>query len=131
MEIMSEKKENELIKLEVSKEEQEIIENENQNQEKADKLKKIHKTKKVFLVEVEDEDTGEWLSAWFKKPSLKQFSMFTSIAQKDKIQALQSLMKNIFIDGNEEIINDDDYFLSAMTQIEEIVNVSASRIKKY
>lgn len=128
---MSEKKENELIKLEVSKEEQEIIENENQNQEKADKLKKIHKTKKVFLVEVEDEDTGEWLSAWFKKPSLKQFSMFTSIAQKDKIQALQSLMKNIFIDGNEEIINDDDYFLSAMTQIEEIVNVSASRIKKY
>lgn len=128
---MAEEKEFEVVDIHVSEEEKEIIEQENKNQIKAEKLKKAHKSRKVFLVEVEDEDTGEWLEAWFKKPTLQQFSMFTTIAQKDKIQALQTLMKNIFIDGNEEIINDDDYFLSAMTQIEEIVNVSASRIKKY
>lgn len=128
---MEKGKEISLVDVEISEEEKKLVEQEQKNQEKAEKLKSIHKTRKVFLIEVDDEDSGEWLSAWFKKPTLKQFSMFTTIAQKDKIQALQTLMKNIFIEGNEEIINDDDYFLSAMTQIEEIVNVSASRIKKY
>ena len=128
---MEKGKEISLVDVEISEEEKKLVEQEQKNQEKAEKLKSIHKKRKVFLIEVDDEDSGEWLSAWFKKPTLKQFSMFTTIAQKDKIQALQTLMKNIFIEGNEEIINDDDYFLSAMTQIEEIVNVSASRIKKY
>jgi DNA mismatch repair ATPase MutS len=97
----------------------------------AEKLKKLHSTKRVFCIEVEDEDTGEWKEAWFRKPKLKEFSMFTTIAQKDKIQALQTLMRNIFIDGDKNVIDDDDYFLSAMSQVEEIVNVQASKIKKF
>lgn len=116
-----------LEEIELSKEDLEL----EQLREKAEKLKTQHKTKKVFLISVEDEDTGEWKSAFFRKPKLKEFSMFTTLAQKDKIQALQTLMKNIYLEGDNDLISDDDLFLAAMTQIEEIVNVQASKIKKF
>ena len=99
--------------------------------EAAEKVKKKFNVKKVFLIGVQDEDTGEWLEGYFRKPNLKEFSMFTTVAQKDKIQALQVLMTNVFLQGDKRLIEEDDYFLSAMSQIEEIVNVQASRIKKF
>lgn len=99
--------------------------------ETAERLKKTYNLKKIYLIQVEDEDTGEWYEAYFRKPNLKEFSMFTTIAQKgDRIQALQTLMKNIFVDGNKLVIEEDDLFLAAMSQIEDILSVQASKIKK-
>jgi len=100
-------------------------------QKKADGLKAKHNTKKVFLVEVEDEDSGDWISAWIRKPNLKEFSMFTKLAQKDNLSALKVLMTNIFLEGDRNIYEDDECFLAAISQVQEIINVQASRIKKF
>lgn len=130
---MSKEKELEELELngEVSKEESEEIQREEEIAKKAEVLKKKHSTKKIFFIEVEDEDTGEWVGGYLRKPNLKEYSLFASIAPKDKISALKTLMTNIFLDGDERLLSDDDYFLSAMGQLEDIVNVQASRIKKY
>jgi len=120
------------IELKVSTEEEALVKEEETRQAVAEKLKTKHKTRKVFFIEVESEEVeGEWLSAYFRKPNLKEYSYFTTLAQKDKIMALQDLMRKIFLEGDKDILEDDDYFLAAMTQIEEIINVQASRIKKY
>ena len=121
------------IKLKVSKEEKEMLAKEEEILARCEKVKKREGLKKVFYIEVQDEDNEEeWIGAIFRKPKLKEFSYFTTLAQKgDKVFALQDLMKKIFVEGDSRIIEDDDYFLSAMTQVEEIINVQASRIKKY
>ena len=98
---------------------------------KADGIKKKWNTKKVFLIEVEDEDTGEWIGAWIRKPNLKEFSMFTKLAEKDNLLALKTLITNIFLEGDKKIYEDDEYFLGAIAQVQDIVSVQASRIKKF
>jgi hypothetical protein len=100
----------------------------------AEKIKKKYKIKKTFLIEVEDEDSEDedaWVKAWIRKPTLKEFSAFSKIAQNDNIGGLKVLLTNIFLEGDKRILEDDEFFLSAMTQLEAIINVQASRIKKF
>ena len=100
--------------------------------EQADAIKKKYNIKKVFQLEVQDEDgDGEWAKAYVRKPNLKEFSAFAKISQDDNIKALKVLLVNIFLEGDKRIIEDDDFFLSAMPQLNEIVSVQASRIKKF
>tara|TARA_R110002020_G_scaffold171353_4_gene361354 strand:- start:809 stop:1183 length:375 start_codon:yes stop_codon:yes gene_type:complete len=120
------------IDLKETAEEKEIVKAEEDKLALAEKLKLKHQTRAIFFIEVESEDEPDkWLGAYFRKPNLKEYSYFTSLVEKNKIQALQDLMGKIFLEGDREILDDDDYFLSAMSQIESIVSVQASRIKKY
>jgi len=100
-------------------------------QSDAERLKKTYSLKKVFYISTEDEDSGEEIGAFFRKPSLKEFSQFSSISQKDSIAGIQNLMNNVFLEGNKLVIEDDDYFLACMQQIESIVQVQASTVKKF
>lgn len=130
---MTKKKEEKQEEIEITQTPEQIEEVEQMDADlkKAEILKKNYKTKRVFLIEVEDEDTGEWIGGWIRKPNLKEFSMFTKLAQKDNLSALQTLMTNIFLEGDRRIYEDDDYFLGSIAQIQDIVNVQASRIKKF
>ena len=85
----------------------------------------------MFFIEIEDEFTGDWVGAWIRKPNLKEFSMFTKLAEKDNLAALKILMENVFLEGNKDVYEDDDNFMGAIAQVQEIVNVQASRIKKF
>ena len=88
--------------------------------------------KRIFHIEVEDEENdGEWVGAYFSKPTLKLFSQFSKNQAKDRINALKVLLVNLFLEGDRRLLDDDDYFLAAMGQIEAIVHVQSSRIKKY
>ena len=98
---------------------------------KADRVKEKHKVKKVFFIEVEDEDTGEWIGAWLRKPKLMEFSMFTKMSEKDNLQALKTLITSIFLEGDRRIYEDDDFFMGAISQVQDIVNVQRSKIKKF
>jgi hypothetical protein len=88
--------------------------------------------KKVYYIEVQDEDDEDnWVGAYFGKPTLKLFSQFSKNSPKDRINALKVLLVNLFLEGDRRLIEDDDYFLSAMSQIEGVVNVQQARIKKF
>jgi len=100
----------------------------------AEKIKKKYKIKKTFLIEVEDEDSEDedaWVKAWIRKPTLKEYSAFSKISQNDNIGGLKVLLTNIFLEGDKRILEEDDFFLSAMTQLEQIISVQTSRIKKF
>jgi hypothetical protein len=119
--------------IEVSVEEQKLVAAEEAIIAEAEGIKAKYKLKKVFRIEVENEETGEFdIIAYLRKPNLKEFTAFTTIAEKgDKISALKMLLTNVFVEGNKLVLSDDDYFLAALSQIEEIINVQASRIKKF
>ena len=120
------------IDLKETVEEKEVLKAEEERLGITQKLKLKHKSRAIFFIEVEsEEEQGKWLGAYFRKPTLKEYSYFTTLVEKNKIQALQDLMGKIFCEGDKEILEDDDYFLSAMSQIEGIVSIQASRIKKY
>ena len=77
-----------------------------------------------------DED-GQWIDGWVRKPDLSDFSMFTKLAETDKINALKSILNTVWLEGDRKILEDDDCMMSAMLQIEPIMNVFASKIKKF
>ena len=128
----------EVVDIAVTEEEQVVIDALVAEEEAASRIKKKYASdssknvKKVFHIEVQDEDDDDkWVGAWFSKPTLKLFSQFSKNAQKDRINALKVLLVNLFLEGDRLLLDDDDYFLAAMGQIEEIVNVQQSRIKKF
>ena len=99
--------------------------------EEAETVKAFFKVKSVFKVEVEGDEEGEWIHGWLKKPNIQDFSMFTKLAESDRINALQTTFKSLWLRGDERIINDDDYLLAAMIQIDEVMSIKASRVAKH
>lgn len=101
---------------------------------KAEELKAKHKLRKIFVVVVEGEegDDKPLYIAYLRRPSLAHFSQYMSFVQKDLVQANKMLAANVFLDGDRELIDDDDLFLyGAMTQLNTLIESrNADMIKK-
>jgi len=129
-------------KKEILSEEELEAKEEKELKDKAIKIARKHglkSIKKVFMLSVFDEDfegengeeDGQWIDGWVRKPDLSDFSMFTKLAETDKINALKSILNTVWLEGDRKILEDDDCMMSAMLQIEPIMNVFASKIKKF
>lgn len=101
---------------------------------KALALKEQHKLKKVFIVIVEGEegDDKPLYIAYMRRPGLIHFSQYMNFVQKDIVQANKMLATNIFLDGDKELIDDEDLFLyGSMTQLNSIIESrNADLVKK-
>lgn len=101
---------------------------------KAEELKAKHKLRKVFVVVVEGEegDDKPLYIAYLRRPSLAHFSQYMSFVQKDLVQANKVLAANVFLDGDRELIDDDDLFLyGAMSQLNALIESrNSDMIKK-
>lgn len=93
--------------------------------EKIQELKARHKVKKVFVIVVEgDEDDEKPLYiGYFSRPNLMQFSVYMNFVQKDLVQANKQLASNIFLDGDRELVDNDDLFLyGTMQQLSHVID---------
>lgn len=93
--------------------------------EKIQELKMRHKVKKVFVIVVEgDEDDEKPLYiGYFSRPNLMQFSVYMNFVQKDLVQANKQLASNIFLDGDRELVDNDDLFLyGTMQQLSHVID---------
>lgn len=81
--------------------------------EKINSLKKEKGIKRIFAIVVEgdDEDSKPMFVGYFRNPSIMHFSAYMSFVTKDAVQAALTLAKSTFIDGDRELIDDDDVFL--------------------
>ena len=92
--------------------------------EKKANLQKLHK-RRVFVVAVKgwDSDEKPLYIAYLVQPNLMQFSQYMSFIQKDVVQANQMLARNVFVDGDKELIDNEDLFLyGLMPQLSKIVD---------
>ena len=62
---------------------------------------------------------------------MMHFSQYMSFVQKDPVQANFMLAKNVFLDGDRELIDDEDMFLyGTMQQLGSIIDSRNSDIVK-
>lgn len=80
----------------------------------------------VYLITVEDK------AAVFRKPSRQDISFATAASSqgKDAIAFTESIMRNTFLDGDRELLDNDDYFMAAMTVVDEMVETKQAELKK-
>ena len=91
--------------------------------EKITELKKKHG--ELWLISFQD---GKEVVV--KKPSRQILKLAMSKGQTDPLGFAEVILQNCIVAGDEEIAKDDDYFLSAAGQLEEVMAVKDSEIKK-
>ena len=86
--------------------------------------KKKHGT--VYEVKVDDK------KAVLRKPTRQDLSYATagSSQAKDGMKFAELLMKQCWLDGDREILEDDGYFLSTLPVLESITELKQAEIKK-
>ena len=100
------------------KEETAMVENEtidvsNLSEEQQNEIKAKNNIKRVFAIVVEgdDEDDKPMYVGYFRNPNIMHFSAYMSFVTKDAVQAALNLAKSTFVEGDRELIDDDDIFL--------------------
>lgn len=94
-------------------------------QERIEELKRKHGD--IYLIEVHDED--KTYSGIVRKANRKDLS-FVSMIKDDPIKMMETLMRNVWIEGDEELMDRDDLFLSVMPKLEELLKTKEAEIKK-
>lgn len=101
---------------------------------KSAELKTKHNVKKVFVIIVEgDTESGEkpYYIGYLRRPNMMQFSQYMNFVQKDLVQANQMLAQNIFLDGDKELIDDEELFLyGTMQQLNHVIDARNSDLVK-
>lgn len=101
---------------------------------KTAELKTRFNVKKVFVIIVEgDTEVGEkpYYIAYMRRPNMMQFSQYMTFVQKDLVQANKMLAQNIFLDGDKELVDDEELFLyGTMTQLNHVIDSRNSDIVK-
>lgn len=76
----------------------------------------------IFLITVEDKN------CILRKPKRKDYSYVSAI--KDPIKITEMMVKQLWVEGDEELRDNDDYFLALMPRMEEVMKVKDSEVKK-
>lgn len=74
------------------------------------------------------EITVEGKSCILRKPNRKDLSYVSVV--KDPIQMSETLMRQLWVDGDKEILEDDQLFLAAVPKMEEVMRIKEAEIKK-
>lgn len=90
------------------------------------------KLKKVFPIMVlgnEEEGEKPYYVAYFKRPNVPAFSKFMSLSQKDMVGALRELAKDCYVDGDRELVKDDDLFTGGlMPHLQQIMETRQGKL---
>jgi len=89
---------------------------------KVEQWKKEHG--EVFQLTVEDK------VGFLKAPDRNVLSLAYTVAGKDKIKLAETILENCWLDGDTEIKDNDTFFLSAVSQIDAIVELKDAELKK-
>ena len=83
----------------------------------------------IYALDIEDED-GNSYSAIVKSPDRKTLGAAGAIAAKDPIKFNEVVLNNAWLEGDEEIKNDDQLFLAASEQLGKIVSTAQGKLRK-
>ncbi len=78
----------------------------------------------VFQITVEDK------CCYVKKPSRKALGFASMAAKENPLKFNEVILNESWLDGDEEIREDDYLFLSASTKLADIIQIKEAEIKK-
>lgn len=73
--------------------------------------------------------TVEGKSCVLRRPTRRDLS-YVSTIKEDKIQVLETLLNQLWVDGDKEIKEDDQLFFAVAQKMETILEVKEAEIKK-
>ena len=76
----------------------------------------------IFELSVEDK------SCIVRRPNRKDLSYVSVV--KNPIQMSETLLKQLWVDGDKEILEDDSLVLAVIPKMEEVIKIKESAIKK-
>jgi len=88
----------------------------------------------IAIQEEYDSEIAEYIAAnsrtaYFRKPSRVELASAAAI-KNDPMGIAEGLLRDSFLGGDEELLNDDDYFQGALDQFQELMQVRRGEIKK-
>lgn len=92
---------------------------------KVKELKKLPNINVVFVLQSGDK------VGFIKPPSRDQLKYATAVAQGNQLELAEEVMRSGWIEGDEELLNEDKYFLNIAGQIDTIIETELVEIKKY
>ena len=70
--------------------------------------------------------------AYLGELTFPQFSKFIAASKKDEVQAMRTLAKDCFLDGDKELIDNESLFLfGLMGQLSEVISTRQSTIVNF
>lgn len=88
-------------------------------------LKKKHGIKEVFVIECDGK------IAFVKRPSRSQLAYAMTLAQSNPLGMTEEILKSGWLEGDEELLTEDKYFLGISAQIDVLIETTDADIKKY
>lgn len=96
----------------------------------------MYKPTKERIAELKAEHGDVWLltvedkAGIFKTPTRKAMSYSMTVAAKDPLASNEILLKDAFIEGDKELIENDAYFLGAQNQIAGLLKAKEAKLEK-
>ena len=69
-------------------------------------------------------------TAYIRKPNRTELSYAMTMAQTNPLALGEEILRQCWLDGDKEIQDDDSHFLGVAQQIEQIITIVDSEIKK-
>jgi hypothetical protein len=87
-------------------------------------LKKKHNVTDVFTLRIDD------AVGYLRKPNRKDVSMARSLGEGDYVGINELLLDAVWLEGDERIRKDDDYFLQAIPYLDKLIEAKEVELKK-
>lgn len=85
----------------------------------------------AFVVKGDEFDDKEFYIGYFRRPNMMEYSQYMNFWQKDPIQANYTVAQSVFIEGDREMVDDQDIFLyGTMARIIELMNGREAELVK-
>ncbi len=82
----------------------------------------------IYTLEIQgDEKTYK---AYFRKPERQEYFAFFNESMDDPLKGFETLFNTCWLDGDQEILDDDELYISAIQQMSSLVNIYKTYIKK-
>lgn len=78
----------------------------------------------IYVISVEDK------KCFLHKPTRQTLDLALTSREKKRSLYAETILKNCWLAGNKEILEDDEYFFSVSTQLDELVTFKEAELKK-
>ena len=96
-----------------------------------ERLSKAHPGVKVIMLKVPvNDDYTEFKHGFIRYPSRVDVSIAMTMKDTDPLKGKEIVLRNSWLEGDKEIFDDDELFLSACTVLDEALSVRQALIKK-
>lgn len=85
--------------------------------------------KKIYSISINDGDKD--YKGWFTKPKLIDLQAATKIGKDDPFKATMILFESCWIKGDQELKDNDDFKLAAISKFQDILKVRDAEIKEW